>query len=1247
MTNIEISIGDFFENVHVYVVEEMADNVFILGRDILDKFQCVIDYKTLSFTINNCTLPLMKPTNSSQIKPPIGLYCAKTIIIPPLSSGLIKGYLKSNSKKSKRFFMSVTGVSDVYPKSGLHTSSGLANCSRGKTSIAVKNITNIPLIIYRNSKIGNFHPLHSLEINSLNYDYIENEPLNKVDENCVPHPPEKYKTKPVENKIPIAEHHRWVHNIDDLYRILKLDELNHLSPQELEQVKSLVAKYRDIFSENDDDVGCTDISEQEIILDTKEPIRDKYYNIPLALRPHAEKEVKRLVDLNILQPSTSSYHSPSFLMKKPDGSYRLLTDFRKINAHTIRSWQPIPGLEEMVVLWNKCEYFSKLDFVKGFYQTKLNPESRKYTATSIPGVGFFEYVRSPLGLSNSPCFFQSVVEKMLMGLKNDQCVVFLDDILSGAINFGNMLDNLTKIFERIKLSKMLLSPSKCELFKNFIKYLGVVLDKSGIRTCPDKVEAIVKMTPPKNIKAVRSYLGLSGFYRRFIRNYSQIAEPLTRLTKKNAHFNWTQEAQTAWQTIKDKLITAPILAHPDINKPFFLVTDSSNYCIGGILAQKDENEYLHPVSYGSAILNETQRRWSTVQRELYALVYFCKKYHSFLLGQEFTVITDNKGLLNLEKFKDIKSDRLWRWFETLQNYKFKVEYTPTSKNPSDALSRLPCKDDPLISTLTNKSEVASQANFISSLSVSNTKNEHYAAPIISFTNEDMKKLQHQDSTLKTVYSWLESGSKPKNSANLNPDLYTYFNSYGRLSLKDGIICRKWDQLTSESPIDLVCVPKVIQTDIISASHDIPSAGHMGQFKTMQRIRSRFYFPKMDLKVKLHIAACHVCLKRRNNVPKLKAPLTPYNGRYPGHIVQIDLMENLPPVDGCTSILVIIDTFSKWAEVVALRSTKVEWVAKAFVDIWICRQGIPTQVHSDRGGNVETSEIIQNVYKLLGIRKTANLSYRPQTDGAVERLIRTLKNIIWKFCQKNPKNWINCLQQIMFAYRTSVHASTGFSPFFMDKGRLPRLPMDVITGTTPSITLNKTYGNVALNLYNSLNDAFEHVESILKTKHISSKKRYDTGVKVKTFDVGSWVYVWKPAPHLCTYKKFYDHYRGPFKIVEQLTPHTYKIVLDKAAEKFDIVHMEFLKDANIPKDSNPPMEIKHYSDNLVSPEEFNEQQNRCDDPGREQSFDMNNDKVNKMLSPKERKKTPRKGLLIKIPNIRRLARVRTPHVPYQY
>ena len=273
-----------------------------------------------------------------------------------------------------------------------------------------------------------------------------------------------------------------------------------------------------IFAENEDDMGCTDIAEHEIILKDHVPVRSKYYNIPLALRPKAEKEIKRLMDLGIIEPSTSNYHSPSFVMAKGDGSLRLLTDFRSLNQKILRTQAPVPALQDLVALWHNCTLFSTLDFQKGFFQTALTPESRKYTATSIPGIAFFQYCRSPMGLASSPGFFQSLVEKILMGLKQAQCVSFLDDILSGAKDSDEMIANLRAVFLRIRDSKMLLNSKKCALFRKSLKYLGHIISEDGVAVCPDKVDAISKMVQPKNVKGVRSFLGLSGFYRRYVKN---------------------------------------------------------------------------------------------------------------------------------------------------------------------------------------------------------------------------------------------------------------------------------------------------------------------------------------------------------------------------------------------------------------------------------------------------------------------------------------------------------------------------------------------------------------------------------------------------------------------------------------------------------------------------------------------------------------------------------------------------------
>ena len=1325
---ISLKIGTFCENVQIYVVEEMADSVFILGRDILETQECVLDFKTMSFSIKNENIPLLKAATTKNLNRSFSLHCSKTRILPAYSSTVISCHLRKNNMS--KVYLSLTGAAEITEKFSKQASAcdALLNTAQGKTSMYVFNPTDHPVHIYRNKKIAKFSTFHPVEINSLNVRAVPNKSENIIHTDNgssnygnLPHqsdisPGQPQLEKPgsyyTSYRIPDFEHltkvsepealpkcDRWKNNLSELFKTLKLDELSHLTPTELDQVKLLVGDFRDIFAEGEDDLSCTDIAEMEIHLRDYEPIHSKYYNIPLALRPQAEKEIKRLMDLKIIEPSQSPYHSPSFAVLKsgPNGGIRILTDYRKLNAKIIRSRQTVPGIQEMIVLWDKCKFFSKFDFAKGFYQTPLKESSRPYTATSIPGIAFFQYCRAPLGLSSSPGFYQSITEQTMMGLKQDACVVYADDILSGSKTFEEMLQNLRLIFERIRASKMILNSKKCSLFQKSLKFLGYILHENGISPCPEKVASIQNMARPKNLRGLRSFLGLANFYRRFLRSHSAICEPLTQLTKKGAKFEWTDKCNEAWLKIKHMLANSPVLAHADFNKEFTLITDASSFAVGGILTQKGDDGILHPICYGSTVLSEAQRKWSTVQRELYSLVFFCEKYQHFLINTHFQVITDNKALLHLENFKDIRNNRLWRWFETLQKYEFTVSYWKSKSNPSDALSRLVRTDDKLFNTLpantdsgpqndsnsvheissnTNNANPVNSTQSTKVMSKNESKIDHLSAdtqyainvassitdtiqqsdhnpnsasieqdqtadphvvmPNVHVSNNTLREAQNNDANLKIVINWIKNDSKPSSPSRLQGDLYNYWNSFDRISLIDGILYRKWEQKTLEKPSYLVCVPSSLQDEVIRLCHDIPASGHLGSQKCVGRIRTAYYFPKLDLKTRLYIENCHLCLKRRRPNPKFRAPLTPFAGTEPGQIIQLDLMENLPKVNGYKAILLCVDTFTKWVECISLRDTKTEVIARAFLNTWVSRQGVPSQVHSDRDGNLDTAKLIKAVYALLDITKSRNCSYRPQTDGHAERAISTVKNLLWKYCQENPTNWVNCLDQVLFAYRTSVHSTSGFSPFFLDKGRIPHLPVHVYMGTDTKSFLGKNYSEVANELYRRLQETYFFANDNIRTKQLSSKKRYDERAYVKHYDVDTWVYVWKPPPKGCDFKKMYDNFKGPFKIISKVTPHTYKIQLKP--DKFDIVHFEHLKAAKTP-DINT--RISHYDyteeyaeeqhDSHVSPELSRGSPNHTD--GQDHSQELT------VRSPTRQ--------VIAFPALRRSTRERTQHIPYQH
>lgn len=1137
-----------------FIVVSHIDNDIILGRDFLAEHECNISFKNLTLTVNNTKIPMIKPC---RIPHTHSLNVGRTLVIPPKSVSLVRCNMSFmlTPKQKRRKYLSATGI--FVPRNSIHhgnltSGSGFYNSSKGIVNVMFHNNSCNSVEISRGTHVGTFDTVSSDFVNSLNNCYrLHSRSIVSKDSDIV-------------NTVNIDDKQRWTgNNIENLYNALNLHNIEHLNQEQLEQAKALISDYRNIFSENDQDIGSTDLMQQTIILDTQIPIRAKYRNIPLAHREAAEREIKQLLDLGVIQLSESPYHSPSFLMKKPNGSFRVLTDFRLLNKHVIRSFAKVPSLESMSACWKGCKYFSKMDFIKGFYQCNLAPECTKYTATCIPGVAFFEYLKSPLGLSSSPGFFQSLVEKMMMGLKGSVCVCYLDDILSGSTTFEGMLSNLRQIFERISHSKMLLSPKKVELFKLELKFLGIRLSEKGLSVCPDKLEAIDKMLPPKNAKGIKSFLGMTGFFRRWIKSYAQIAAPLTSLLKKDAPFNWGKEQQNAWVSLKKKLTECPTLLHPDVNKTFTLMTDSSDYAIGAILCQNDSQGKLHPVSFASKVLTSAEQNWSIVQKELFSLKFFIEKFKSYLLNQEFEVLVDNSALLHLDSFKHSDNKRLWRWFEVLQNYKFNVTLKPSKQNPSDGPSRLVRSNDPNLQCLPERAEVR-----VNVVTEENPKILNISNQLVPYNDETIKQAQQQDPVINMTMKWVTDNKRPDSSIGLAPDEKTYYNSFKRLSIVDGLLYRSWESTTNHNQTQLLCIPQALQENIIDICHTIPMSAHYGKEKTVKKLTSRFYFPKLQQKVDLFINNCHLCLKKATNHKHPKAPLKPFVTSYPNEVLQIDILESLPSSNGYHAILTMTDRFTLYAEAVPLRNTKVETICRAVLNHYITRHGIPTAIHSDRGANIHSADLIQALYKLMGIEKTASSAYRPQGHGGIERFNRTLKDLLWAFCQENPRNWLYTLDQVLFAYRTTVHSTTGYSPFFLRYGVHPRLPVDIITGSHPPDIVKSSQSQFARDLYYKLHQVYAFVRNHTRTKQISMKKQHDRNSHVVEYKPQDWVYVWKPAPKDCDFRKFYDHFRGPCQIDSKITEYTYKILLPNG--KHDIVHMDKLRLAKTPNVITPPI-----------------------------------------------------------------------------
>lgn len=1149
-------------NCSAIIAKNVCENI-LLGSDFLSDNNCVLDFSNLTMTVNNFSIPLLKIDSNTSRNKTFKVNITKTIVIPPHTKvDNVQCSLKCKRKKISSYHTFsgiVTPAENLLSKKfGISSPSFLTNFNKGKGYIQISNTNDFPITLYRNQTFGILEKLQQHTVNHLQESLLQYQNsihVNSVHDDDIKPSNQDTSTPDSLNNV----------KLNNLFDKLKIQEMTHLSSEQKFELKDLITKYQHIFYDEDKGLPAANLPEHEIVLDTDKPLRTPYRQIPLALKPHAVKLIQDMMDKDIIEPARSSpYHSPAFVIKR-NNKFRVIVDYRLVNSHVIRNYQPLPSIDNITSMWSGCKYWSSIDLHSAYFQINLSKKSRPITAASIPGVSYFQFKRVPLGISSAVGYFQGLIESTLLGVN---CVNYMDDIATGAVSFSSMMQNIESIFQRLSEVGLLLKPEKTKLFQKQMTYLGYMLNESGVQVDPSKTDAVTKMCVPKNKKQVRSFVGFCSFYRKFIKGYSDIVKPLTNLFQKDVKFVWGESQQIAFDTIRQKLVEAPILQYPNLDKKFYLTCDASSTGIACVLQQESDHDHktLLPIAFASNVLTATQQKWSTFQRELYAMKFYCSKFKHFLLGKKFTIRTDNMAVVHWSTFKEFDNPKLWRWFVSLSQFDFDVVHIPSSKNESDGPSRIGRSNDPLTNEPSD-SNYEQQVNFV--------KNNPITKSQVSLIDIDkLKAAQDADYTLNEVILWVKAGKKPeldRKVQKFSPDKKVYYNSFNRLKLKDGILFRSWERLDNEMPDDLICIPKSMTEDIIKICHDLPSGGHLGKPKTLAKLQSRFYWPKMSLQVSLYIDACTTCLKKSQRI-KPKSPLQPFNGTSPNDIMQFDLLENMPSnPQSFRSILVMVDRFTGWVEAVPLRDTKAPTIAKAILNHWVASHGVPIQTHSDRGPQF-TSEVMNIVFQLIGVHQTFTCAYRPMSDGAAEAMVKVVKNLLKGFCMENPTKWPDLLQQCLFAYRTSKNGSTGYSPFFLHRGHACRIPMDILLKTF-NVKRFSNRAEYAYDLYKTLSQTYDFVEQHLNKNREFMKTSYDKRSRVTPYKVGDFVYVWRPRPPH-NKNKFFNHYFGPFKIVKLITDYTYKIDVGSKSRMHDIVPHDLLRLASSPRDSENKDRIEY-------------------------------------------------------------------------
>nr|XP_034174769.1 uncharacterized protein LOC117601733 [Osmia lignaria] len=483
--------------------------------------------------------------------------------------------------------------------------------------------------------------------------------------------------------------------ITTLFASLRLE---HLNREEKSSIRNLISNNADRFYLNEDELGATNKIFHRIITIDEVPVNIKQYRYPQALKEEVNRQVKELLDKDIIEHSSSPYNSPIWIVPKKEitqgnKSWRLVIDFRKLNEKTISDAYSLPNIVDILDQLGSAKYFSIFDLMSSFHQIPMHPDDKHKTAFSRP-FGHFHFKRMPFGLKNAAGSFQRLMNNVLVGLQGVEAFVYIDDIVIYASSIEEHETKFNRLMARLREANLYLQPEKCELLKKEVAYLGHIITEDGVKPDPKKVEAVKEFPVPKTGKNIRQFLGLCGYYRRFIKNFSKIAKPLSDLTKKEQKFEWTQQQQQAFIILRDKLCEEPILQYPDFTKPFNITTDASGIAVGAVLSQGEIGKD-QPVSYTSRVLNEAETQYSATERELLAVVYAVTHFRPYIYGRKFYLITDHKPLTWLHNLTDPAS-RLMRWKLKLSEYDYEIKYKPGRQNiNADALSRNPIATLPI------------------------------------------------------------------------------------------------------------------------------------------------------------------------------------------------------------------------------------------------------------------------------------------------------------------------------------------------------------------------------------------------------------------------------------------------------------------------------------------------------------------------------------------------------------------------
>ncbi|GBG90849.1 hypothetical protein CBR_g51355 [Chara braunii] len=686
------------------------------------------------------------------------------------------------------------------------------------------------------------------------------------------------------------------------------------------KIEGVVAKYPDLFEETTGVVEREVVHAIEIIPGSSIP-KGRIYRMSPGELDELRRQLKELVEKGWIRPSVSPYGSPVLFVPKKEGTLTMCIDYRGLNAITVKNRERLPRIDDLLDRVQGCRYFSKIDLKSGYHQIAIRPEDQHKTAFQTR-YGLYEFVVMPFGLCNAPGSFQHAMNRIFHDYVDKFVIVYLDDILIFSKTVEEHVAHLDKVLSLLRQHKFKINGEKCEFGRTRVLYLGYEISAEGLKPDDAKVASIRDWPRPQSVTEMRSFLGMTGYNRTFVKNYSIVAAPLSDLTRLDTPREWTNECEAAFRHLKHALTHYEVLKLPDPDKSFIVTTDASQYGISAVLPDPDksfivttdasqygisavlaqqEGKKLRPLEYMSKKMPSQKLAKSTYEKELYAVYKALTHWRHYLLGRFFILRTDHQTLRWM-RTQSVLSNALKRWIEVIEQYDFEPQYIKGEYNKvADALSRRPDFSGALIT------EFGLEDNVTQSLV------EAYRED--PFMSEIIRRLEAKDKVTSA-----------------------------ELELVNGLL------FLEKAGNKRLCVPnsESLRSLFLGECHD--ATGHFGYKKTAANLRQRFWWPTMMKDAQLYVETCQVCQRDK---PRTQAPLgllkpLPIPER-PGESLSMDFMDTLvTSKSGMRHIFVIVDRFSNYARVVAMpETTRMEYVIRMFKENWVRDFGLPKSIISDR------------------------------------------------------------------------------------------------------------------------------------------------------------------------------------------------------------------------------------------------------------------------------------------------------------